>query len=95
MATTIKIPARIRSVRPSNDGTRRYVEFVSLDVGEWSQAFPVEEWNGFKQGEDVVLICYPDSQSGTRNFTRADGSAGTMATSDLVLRVEQIDAASK
>lgn len=95
MAASINIPARIRSVRASNDGSRKYVEFVSLDVGEWSQAFPADEWNGFKQGEDVVLHCFPDSQSGTRNFTRADGSSGTMATSDLVLRVEQIDHAGK
>ncbi len=89
------IDARITDVRASNDGSNKYVNFVSLDVGEWTQTIPSQEWNGFQVGEDVLLTCFPGTDKGTRSGESASGRKYTMATSDLVLRVEQIDHAGK
>lgn len=82
----LEIQARVRQVRSSDDGEYRYVEFVNLDIGDWSQRFRAAEWNGFKEKDDVLLICVPAKNDGTR----ATKNGGTMATSDLVLRVSEI-----
>jgi hypothetical protein len=82
----MQISARVKSVNPSKDLSRVYVDFVSLDVGQWSQSFRSEDWNGFKEKDDVVLNLAPDVQQGTRQL---DGGRH-MATSDLVLRIESM-----
>ncbi len=87
----LEIEARVREVRSSEDGEYKYVEFVNLDIGDWSQRFRASEWNGFKEKDDVLLTCVPSKNDGTR----ATRNGGTMATSDLVLRVVEINPAMK
>ena len=83
----MQIQARVKGVNDSRDGERKYVDFVSLDVGQWSQPFRSSEWNGFKSGDDVLLTLVPDVQQGTRQLD----SGRHMATSDLILRVESVE----
>lgn len=52
---TVTVNARLNSVRTDESKGRAYLSFNNLDVGPFDLVYPLADFNGFKQGDDVEL----------------------------------------